>query len=301
MKILVIGGSGFIGRNILNKFIEKRLDATLVATYCEDITFPKFAQEKGINVIRVDLLRDVSTLPKDVDIGIFVAGNSDHSLAISNPGKDLELSVKTLLNFLEQFKGKLLFLSSGAVYYGLKGKVKEEMLNYPAFSYGISKLTAENYIRYFKKIGKLSDFIIFRLFYAFGEYEKPQRLFSRVIRTVHSGSNSFTVHGTGSSFIDPLSASTVADVFYRAILKGLGGEAIFNLSRGEGYTVSSLVKKISQVLGVDLSIVYDYKVDEFPVEFWGDNSRLKSMLHWEPPPLEDEILKYANWIKRGDE
>lgn len=301
MKIIVVGGSGFIGKNILERFKEKQLDATLIATYCNDLSFPCFAQKIGVQPLRVDLLNDASCIPGDADIGIFVAGNSDHGLAITNPLKDLELSVKTLLNFLENFRGKLILLSSGAVYYGLKGQVKEDTFNYPVFSYGIAKLAGENYVRYFKRRGKISDFVIFRLFYAFGKYEKPRRLFPRVIDSIYSGSNSFVVHGRGSSIIDPLSASAVADVFYEAILKNLGGGEIFNLCRGEPFTVRDIVKKISQVLRADLTIVYDYQTEEFPVDFWGDVNRLKSTLRWEPPPLEEEILEYAKWLWKGRE
>ena len=90
----------------------------------------------------LDQLQNYSTV-------IYVAGNADHSLAHDYPLMDLNLNTVAFLNFIKNFNGSLVLLSTQAVYYGLKGEIFESITSLPTIPYGISKQAVEAYARYF--------------------------------------------------------------------------------------------------------------------------------------------------------
>lgn len=200
MKLLVIGGSSFLGKNLLEEIVEGDYSFSKVtATFFSDDSFPEFANSLSIEAIKYDAISDRHNWDQ-YDACIYLAGNSNHNLAIREPVLDLSKNTIALLNFLRTFRGRLVYMSSGAVYYGLKGYVGVHIKLNPVFTYGISKLACENYIKAFHHNSSLASYVIFRLFYAYGKYDKPRRLIPQVVKALLlDGRNEFFVSGTGKS------------------------------------------------------------------------------------------------------
>lgn len=273
-KTIVVGGSGFIGNAIQNVVIEQEKEEAFVFSYNRH---PEKIQD-GLEKTRMNLLekKDLGLIEK-CSRAIYVSGSADHKLAKRSPSLDLDLNVRSFLNFLEKFNGQLVLLSSQAVYYDLNGKISENTEHVSTIPYGVSKQMAEAYAKYFLARGQLSRLWVFRLMYAFGKGEKDRRLVPSCARAVTS-KEPVIVLGGGKSYLNPLSSRFVAKILLKADEelgeKGESSLEITNINHPEKVTVGDVAKFLSEVKQFDYTV--KDSGEEWPVRFWGDTTRLSS-------------------------
>ncbi|MEM4217280.1 MAG: NAD(P)-dependent oxidoreductase [Candidatus Methanomethylicaceae archaeon] len=299
MKLIVIGGSSFIGRNLLEELVEGSYPFSRVtATFSHDTSFLGFSKALGIEAVQYDVINEDRPWD-DYEVCIYLAGNSDHNLAIQDPARDLAMNTQGLLRFLRNFHGHLVYMSSGAVYYGLRGYVNAKMPVAPTFSYGISKLACEHYVKAFYQSHSLASYVILRLFYAYGKYDKPRRLIPQVVKAILCDKKKeFYVRGSGKSFMDPVDARYVARVLAKAALaKDLN--ATLDLCGGYNQRVIEVVNSVAQALGKEIKVVADGTPEVFPVEFYSSPEPAIAILGLKSPPsLEEGVKAYASWALR---
>jgi nucleoside-diphosphate-sugar epimerase len=298
-KVLVIGGSGFIGSAIQRYVIREQLEDLFTFTYNEK---PE-KLHKNLNRIHLDLLGEVSEKVKKYPNAIYVAGNANHGLAKRSPLLDLDFNVRAFLNFIQEFRGSLVLLSSQATYYGLEGKISEAVDHVATIPYGISKSMVEAYAKYFLRTRCLSKLWIFRLMYAYGKGEKEHRLIPRCAKAFRKGSQ-VTIFGGGKSFLNPLPSEFVAKVLVKASESLRQGTKQFlkitNINYPEKVTTKDLVAYLNQIEPFNFTI--SDEGEEWPVRFWGDTENLLNQLQeWNMdfPDLWGSLKKYYGELKEG--
>lgn len=299
-KTIVIGGSGFIGKAIQNYVINKQIEKAFAFAYNKH---PENIHN-SLDKIRIDLLNKKTLgAAERYQHAIYVSGSADHSLAKSSPSLDLDLNVRAFLNFMEEFNGSLVLLSSQAVYYGLKNEILENTDHVPTIPYGLSKKMMEAYASYFLEEGRLKKLWMFRLMYAFGEGEKERRLIPRCARAA-SDNKRVTIFGGGKSFLNPLPSMFVAETLVEATKDLAKRDKEFvettNLNSPKSVTVGDVVRFLSGVKHFDYEIVQSG--EEWPVEFWGNTRNLSAHLkEWKIdfPNLWDDLKEYFNKLLRG--
>ncbi len=292
-KVLVVGGSGFLGNAAQEFVLSEKMQDDFVFAYNKN---PGKIRQ-NLQRIRLDFLeKNSSKAVVKYPFAIYLAGNADHGLAMRNPSLDLELNAKAFLGFMEAFRGSLVLLSSQAVYYGLEGEVSEGVDHVSTIPYGLSKQMVEAYAKYFLNAGVLSKLWIFRLMYAFGKGEKERRLIPQCAEATRTGEN-VAIRGGGRSFLNPLPSRFVANVLVRAI-ESLGkGDVGFlqttNLNHPEKVRVLDVVKFLNDVKPFEYTIIESG--EEWPVKFWGDTHNLSAHLsEWaiDFPNLWDSLKVY---------
>jgi nucleoside-diphosphate-sugar epimerase len=295
MRALIVGGSGFIGRNLLAYLAQEMPTTQIFATYCHDHTFPTFAAQYDAKPIQIDLTNHTPSQPlPPCDVCFMVAGSAYHGLS----PEDAQGEVSAFLNFLRQYKGKVVLLSSGAVYFNQSGCMLENTTIFPRFPYGTAKFTKEQYLQYFYDTGEIEQFAILRLFYGFGTGERKTRLCRRVIETLAQGHSSFTVSAQGNSFIDPLSVTDVVRAIIKVGLSSNCNTQTINLCRGEPYRVHDFVSFIAHALDKEIAVQFDQKPEAYPVDFWGNASKLQTLTDFKPSSLSEDLRHYADWIQQ---
>jgi len=299
-KVIVVGGSGFIGSALQKCVLDQRIENGFTFSYNKHPDKINNNLEK----VRIDLFdKDSIKLVESYPIAIYVSGSTDHGLARSSPLLDLDLNAKAFLSFMEKFRGSLILLSSQAVYYGLEGEILENVDHVSTIPYGLSKLMMEAYAKYFLTKGTLSKLWIFRLMYAFGKGEKERRLIPRCAKATYSNER-ITVFGEGKSLLNPLPSWFVAKILIQAAenLKEIDENFLetTNINYPEKVTVSDVVRFLAKVEH------FDYVISEFgeewPVRFWGNTKNLSThMKEWkvEFPNLWGNLKEYFIELIRG--
>ncbi len=242
-KIIVIGGNGFIGSNLLEYFSDK---------YAEVYSFDLLPPRKSSDVIRYiegdffdkECLEEAI---KDKDIII-------HSLSIMNPGnsntkymqgysEELIQSIR-LFELVEKYKSKLIYLSSGGTVYGTQEKqpISENQLAIPINHYGCIKLCIENVLRTFNA-QKNTQMYIARVSNPYGpgqDYKKGVGFIDAVIKKTLE-QEPIEIWGDGEVIRDYVYIEDVCKMVHA--LSGYEGDTVtFNVSSGVGYSQNELIE-----------------------------------------------------------
>jgi len=297
VRLLVVGASGFIGRHLLGGLPDDGFEMT--ATYHQAGDFPSFVRTLNphIRALQCDLLRPDNDFSQ-YDVAVYMAGNSNHAWAGANPGLDLTLNATALIRFLETFRGRLVLLSSGAVYYGNEGPVSPSTRLEPAFPYAISKLASEFYVQWAQADGRLRSHTIVRLYYAYGPGEESRRLICRALtRFGLEGVDTFSVTGDGTSYMAPLQVADVSRALRQVLLTDRSG--IYDLTRDRPLTVLEIVGCAARVCGVNARVEH-VPTDERPLRFYSSSAEFERGFDFVPQvSLEDGMKAYLEHLKRG--
>jgi len=310
VKVVVTGASGFIGKNLL-------LGAPKVweifALYNTDISFPEFVKKNDlVNVIPIKCnllnLSEVETMVRrigtDIDLCIYLASVVKIRETVNDPLIDVDVAIRGLLNFLERFLiGRIVYMSSGAVYDGLAGPVSPNSMVSPTLPYAISKLTSELFIKYYQyRRHKISEFIILRFFGAFGPYEPSFKIFTKLVKTFGiERRKDFTVIGNGNNLID---AMYIEDVI-RGIIEVSDSDSLKNttvdFASHNPITINDLVKRAADFFGVENpKITHLGNVPEY-ITFYSVDETLRKEIGFSPVIKLEEGLEYLyNFLGRKE-
>lgn len=307
MKLLVTGSSDFIGRSFL---LKAPSDWEIYAVFFGSGDFPDFLKENGLrNVTPVCCdLSDFQEVKKTAgDIGgrfdaiLYLAGNRNPKESISSPLSDLDSNVRELINFLESFScEKFIYLSTGAVYLGLKGLVSPESRVSPTLPYAISRLTAEGYVRFFKENGSIGNYVILRFFDAYGPLQPSRKLHAKLVQAfVLEGKGEFTVFGDGGSRIDSMHIDDAVEGLKMVVEKDLKTSVTVDFGTGNSVTINELVKEAARIFGVaDVRISHTNDAIPEYISFWISPKEMERLFLFKPAvKLEEGIKKLAEHLK----
>lgn len=309
-RILVTGAGGFIGHHLVSRL---KKDGYWVRGV--DIKRPEYqasaADEFEVldlreydNCLRATRAIDrVYNLAADMGgIGYITANHADISR------NNILINAHMLEASRQNGVTRFLFSSSACVYAGYKQKdanvepLKEEDA-YPADpepGYGWEKLYAEELCRYFRKDHKLETRIVrfHNVYGPLGTYEggkeKAPAAISRKVALAADGST-IDIWGDGEqtrSFMH-------VDDCVEGLLRIMASEyhEPLNLGTDELVTINGLVDMISKIAGKKLKKVHDLSKPQGVRGRNSDNSRLRSVLGWEPKiSLEQGLVPTYKWI-----
>jgi UDP-glucose 4-epimerase len=288
MKVLLVGASGFLGRNML---LHSPDEWEITAIYRSDPSFPLFLEENKLNHVKpfkIDIasyqspksLKEV--LSGEIDLCFFSWGNSDIARSIQDPVYDIQSNVIALHNLLSSVNmRRIVYISSGTVYEGNIGLVDESAPVQPQTPYGISKLTSELLIKSFSESrGSGLDYSIIRFFGAYGPYEAERKIFTNLVRAFGiRKEHSYAIRGDGTNFIDAMFVEDAVNAFFDI---GLGERKknVVNVSLAHPLSINELVQRVGNVFGVDNpEILHSGKTAE-PIKFIADTRLLNDIYHF---------------------
>lgn len=297
MKLLVVGGSGFVGRNFLPLFGAGGW--TVTATYRSDETFPAFVAGLGgdVRALRCELLDEANDF-SGYDVALHLAGNRNHGWAGQHPDHDLLLNGVAMTRFLRSFRGSLVLLSSAAVYLGHEGLVSPATSAAPLFPYAISKLASELYARWAASTGALASCAVLRLYYAYGPGEEDWRLVRRALTEFGlRGARSFTINGDGRSLMGPIHVSDLVRAL-TAVVEAAPVSGVYDILGERPYTVEEIVRTAADVCDVEV-LIQHRDSDEAHLGFYSDLVPFSDAFGFAPAlTLPDGMREYLGQLTR---
>ena len=304
MRLLLTGASGFVGKNFLENAPK---DIEIIAVYNNSKDIENFVKEKKLNNIQLykcDLTKKKETdalfekIGKEIEYCIYLAGNVNIPLSITNPKEDLNMNAGALINFLQSCSKikKFIYMSSAAVYDGNTGTVTTETKLNPKVPYCISKLTCEQYVKFFSSIGKIKNYAILRFGGAYGKYSEKKFLSVLVKGILIQGKNEIEVYGDGTNIINIMYVKDTVN----ALIKCLNSEKkniTCNLGQ-DNQTITEVVKKIAGIFNKDVKIEYTSKRKDQKYITFGIQVDFDNIFDFKPTySFEQGIEEFGNLLK----
>ncbi len=278
-KILITGGSGFIGFNLLNKLKKYNFQIYILSSKSSR----RLKLIKNINYIICDI-RDKKKLKKlfsnRFEIIINLAGNIDHSNNIETL-KTHYNGCKNLIDLVDKKKIELFLQIGSSLEYGKsKSAQKENLRNYPYSIYGKSKLLATKYLLKKGKEKKFSH-IVLRLYQVYGPNQKFDRLIPYAIKCCLK--NKKFNCSEGKQIRDFLYVDDLTDLIVKILKKEKIKSGIYNVGSGKPIKIRKVIELINKKikLGHPLFGKIKMRSDEV-LSLYPNISKIKKEFNWQP-------------------
>jgi UDP-glucose 4-epimerase len=303
MNVLLTGGAGFIGSNIADAYIKKGHRVIILDNLHSG---RKENLNNGCKFINADIFSDdLEKLLAGFEIEVINhhAANIDLRKSVTDPVYDARININGTLNILEFAKKrnirKIVYASSGGSVYGEQQyfPADENHNTNPQTPYAISKLAAEQYLRFYKKFFGI-DYIILRYSNVFGERQGLKGeagVISIFIKKMLAGEQP-VIFGDGSNTRDFLYVKDAVDANIKAL--DYNGSTALNISSGEETNIGDLYNRIKHILDSDKNIMHADPIEGEQPRSVLSNSAAKEELGWEPSFTLDEGLKNTcEWFR----
>jgi UDP-glucose 4-epimerase len=250
-RIVITGGSGFIGSFLVEKLIKQGFSNVIVL----DKT-PK--AQTGATYLTCDVFWDshlIEEYIKKDDIVVHLACTTIPSTSEVNRSRGAEDNIVGSLRLLEVCKKKeikkFIFASSGGTVYGNSGRKPhtEEDATHPENSYGAIKVALENYLGVYKHLHGMKH-VILRIANPYGRKQLVNTKLGVVdIFLRHAMEDKkIVIYGDGKTVRDYIHINDVTDFLVQAIVEK-NVEGIYNVGTGVGTSLNQIVREISTLLG----------------------------------------------------
>jgi len=293
MKILVIGGSGFIGSHVVDVLLEQNHQVKIY-----DIESPKYGQ--ACEFIKADVM-DLVRLVKEsehYEAAYLLAAEANVNRFFDSPFYSNSITSCSVINVGEAARknglARILLASTEWVYGSDPGNpdalITEEtpMTGHPDHIYTSSKIAAELFCQNYRTMYGVNSTIM-RFGIPFGERARPETVTPIFIRKIMNGED-ITIHGDGSQTRQFIYVKDLARGC-TACLQPQAANETFNLNGGERISVIDIIRNLEAILGRKARIKF---IDQRAGQFKGrliSSEKAKTMLGWEPRYSYREALE----------
>ena len=299
MRITVLGGCGFIGSAIVAEMLSDGHQVTVFDYKNVNKQNISVFLDK-INFVGGDFLNpeELSPAIQNAEIVFHLASTTLPGSSLKSPTYDIETNVVSSIHLMEKCLSlnvrKLVFISSGGTVYGVPEQIpiKESNSLNPITPYGLSKLTIEKYLAFYKYHYGL-DYSVVRLSNPYGSKQNPHSGQGVIASWVHKirHNESIEMWGDGEVVRDYIYIDDAVKAM-KAIAFSSTDHQVFNVGSGVGHSLNQLHKIIEECLGQKINVSYKptRKVD-VPVNIL-DTSLILDSLGWQATTsLREGIIK----------
>lgn len=307
-RILICGGTGFIGRNLVNHF-SKNENYNVRATHHNREPF----NCDRVEWVKVDLRNqvEVEMCLRDVDIVLQFAATTSGSKDIINKPY-IHVTDNAVMNSIilrecfEKSIGHFVFPSCTVMYQPSEVALKEEDFNENDqilpfyFGVGNTKVYIEKMCKFYSQLGRTKHTVI-RHSNIYGPYDKfdleKSHVFGATItKVLTSETGEISVWGSGEESRDLLYIDDLINFIELSITSQTSNYELFNVGYGAPIKIIDLIKDIIRVSGKKIKILHDLSKPNLPTSLFLDCTKAKKILGWENKiSLEQGISKTIEW------
>jgi UDP-glucose 4-epimerase len=296
-KCLVIGGNGFIGKNIVLELLENQYSVVVFDIVTNNIR-EAIIEQDNIHFIEGDINNTayLTEQIKGIDCVVWLIHTTVPATSMYDVEFDLMSNIPPLLRFFqylldENSVKKFIYLSSGGTVYGNPTQynpIDESFTKNPISSYGLTKLIAEEYLTFLTKNSKIDSFIL-RPSNVYGRYQnlkKPQGLIGHVFKSILIN-QPITIFGDGTIVRDYVHVTDLSKAVISCIefKNKISYPLILNIASGQPTSINEIIQNATSITGQQVKIITQ-EAREFDCKY-----NVLSI---------DKAFKTINWIPKTD-
>ena len=301
-NILITGGAGYIGRQIINLIDKKKFNIVVVDNLntTKKNYLPKNIKVEKINILNKKKLEKLFSI-YNFDGVIHLAAKCVVSESQKYPDIYYETNIigtKNIIRYSKKFKVKhFIFSSSCSIYGNSDGIVKENNKKKPVSYYGKTKLIGENLIKRSFKNTKIK-FVILRYFNVvgadlknkIGEIGDKDRLFNNISKKIINKNFKINIYGNdyktkdGTCIRDYMHVYDLAKIHLICLkkFKHIKKSLELNCSYGKGYSVLDIVKSFEKIAKRKINLIYKERRNGDTEKVIASNKKLNQFIKWKP-------------------
>ena len=304
MRILVTGGAGFIGSNVVDRFVALGHEVAVFDNFSSGVREFVNAKARLFEGDLTDAAAVESCLaefrPEVVD---HHAAQIDVRKSVEDPIHDARTNILGALALLQSCTRhqvrKFVYASTGGALYG-EGRTLPATEDHPVnpeSPYGVSKHTLEHYLFLWKLLHGL-DYTVLRYPNVYGPRQNPHG--EAGVNAIFIGlmlhGKRPKIFGTGDQVRDYLYVGDVVDANVIALENGSG--EMLNLGTGVGTSVNDIVRELNAILGTRLDPIHEPPRAGEVQRIYLDATRAKQVLGWAPKvSFRDGLTRTVEWSK----
>lgn len=313
--ILVTGGYGLIGHNVVRKLRDLKHRVCVVDTKTNYGIIP----QEEIDYLMDERLKVTGTTefyPHDIsdrffmnhvfrrfqpDIVIHMASFPRQKVVNANPPYGAKVMSEGLLNLLEESKlgcvKKFIYISSSMVYGDFTDDVTEDAICRPQGQYGIMKLAGEWLVKDYSRRGCFNHTII-RPSAVYGPLDVEDRVIAKFMLTAMRG-GVLNVNGAGET-LDFTYVEDAAEGIVRAALSDNTNDKTYNITKSHSRTLLDAAKLAVKIVGKG-SINVREKDADFPSRGALNIDAARNDFGYDPKvDVEEGFQKYYDWLSTSN-
>ena len=303
--VLVTGGAGFIGSNLVRGLLESGDDVRVL----DNFSTGNRANLEGLDVEIVEgELRSyerVHNAVRGTEVVYHLGALGSVPRSVQDPLTSSAVNIEGTLNVLlaarDEGIRRVVFSSSASVYGSSRQMpTTEESPPDPVSPYGVAKLAAERYCVSFSRVYESFEAVVLRYFNVFGPRQSPFSQYAAAVPlfiTKIAAGDEIDVFGDGEQSRDFTFVGNVVDATIRAgAVNGVSGE-IFNVAAGSPASVNQVAETIGTIVGKPV------RRRELPTragdlrDSWADLSKSQRVLGYTPEiALADGLRLTADFL-----
>ena len=310
-KIIVTGGSGFIGTNLVNFLIKKKFFVINIdkLTYSSNKYNEKLRNKKNYKLFKLDINNKnkvIKIIQKFRPKAIFnLAAETHVDRSIDGPKNFINTNINGTYNLLESLrflkkkktKLKLIHISTDEVYGDIEGNLRSnENYRYePSSPYSASKASADHLVKSYIRTYKLNA-VISNCCNNYGPYQFPEKLIPKMISNILNNKE-LPIYAKGRNSREWIHVEDHCEALFALYLKGKSGES-YNVGTNLNMKNIDLVKKIIKVfksmqfkIGSKTKIKFVKDRPGHDFRYALDNRKIFKKIKWKPNIKFDQGIK----------
>ena len=314
MNILVTGGCGLIGHNVVSileklghnvAIVDNQTNYGIVPRDELEYLLVERSKKYTSSVYKTDIntksTMDFLFRKHQFDVVIHMASFPRQKVVNANPALGAQTMMEGLINLLECSKDhkvkKFIYISSSMVYGDFSDQVTEDAVCNPIGQYGIMKLAGEHLVKDYTRRGCFNHTII-RPSAVYGPLDVEDRVVAKFMLGAMRG-GTLKVNGAGETldftYVDDAAAGIVA-----ATLSDNTNNKTYNITKSHSVSLSQAAEMIVDIVGTGSIEIRDKDAD-FPSRGALNIDAARKDFGFDPEvDVEEGFQKYYDWLSNSD-
>ena len=313
IKIIVTGGLGFIGSNLIELLLKKNFQVINLdkATYSSNYYNVKdFKRSKNYKFIKLDIAnKKINKIFENFKpSGIFnLAAETHVDRSIDNPNSFIQSNIVGVYNLLECFKNfskknksRLIHISTDEVYGDvLRGRTDENYPYNPSSPYAASKAASDHLVSSYIRTYNLPA-IITNCSNNYGPKQHPEKLIPKLIYNIMNN-RPLPIYGKGTNSREWIYVKDHCEALIKVFQKGKLGE-FYNIGSNKNLNnlqvTNELLKQSKKIIQIGQEVKINFVKDRpgHDIRYALNSSKIKKKLNWYPKTKFSKGIKLTlNW------